>query len=216
MGSIVAQTLVDRAAKIVQDETKVRWPDAEWILWLNDGQRETVLKRPDAFTKSITHTLTVSETKQTIPTDGIRVIDVLRNNGATKTAIRNIKREILDDQIPDWHYVGASAVVKWFCYDDRDPTRFYVYPVQPGSSPGSVELVYSAAPADVLIGAAIAIPDVFANALVDYCLYRAYQKDASYAANDARAAAAWGAFTQSLIANAQADTHFSATGKENR
>lgn len=216
MGTITAQTLVDRAEKIIQDETNVRWTSTELLGWLNDGQREIVIHRPDAYTKSIPHTLTVSETKQTIPTDGNRVIDVVRNLGGTKPAIRQIKREILDDQIPDWHSAGANAIVQHFCYDDRDPTRFYVYPVQPASSPGSVELVYSAAPPDVAIGAAILIPDTLSNALIDYILYRAYQKDVEYAGNDKRKEEAWLAFSRSLASNVQANAAFSATGKEVR
>lgn len=216
MGSIVAQTLIDKAQIVIQDTTAVRWTENELLGWLNDGQREIVLHRPDAYTKSISHTLTVSETKQTIPTDGIRVIDVVRNLGGTKSAIRNIKREILNDQIPDWHSAAPSATVQHFTYDDRDPTRFYVYPVQPASSPGSVELVYSCAPADVAIGAAIAIPDTFANALIDYMLYRAYQKDVEYAGNEQRKEVAWAAFARSIESNIAANKAFSATGKEVR
>lgn len=216
MGSIVAQTLIDKAQIVIQDTTAVRWTETELLGWLNDGQREIVLHRPDAYTKSISHTLTVSETKQTIPTDGIRVIDVVRNLGGNKSAIRNIKREILNDQIPDWHSASPSATVQHFTYDDRDPTRFYVYPVQPASNPGSVELVYSCAPADVAIGAAIAIPDTFANALIDYMLYRAYQKDVEYAGNEQRKETAWAAFTRSIDNNIAANKAFSATGKEVR
>ncbi len=217
MGSILAQTIIDKAEIVIQDNTNVRWPAAELLGWLNDGQREVCVVRPDAYTKSITHNLTVSETKQTIPSDGIRVIDVVRNSTGTKTAIRNISRKILDDQIPDWHSAGENTIVKWFCYDDRDPTRFYTYPVQPASNPGSVELVYSCSPPDVAaIGNAISIPDIFANALMDYLLYRAYQKDVEYANNEKRLADAYAAFLRSLQANIAANSAFSATGKTNR
>lgn len=216
MGSIVAQTIVDKGEIIIQDATNVRWPQAELLGWLNDGQREVVLLRPDAYTKSVSHNLTAGETQQSIPSDGIRVISVVRNNGATKTAIRQIDKRILDDQIPDWHYNNKNAIAQWFSYDDRDPTRFYVYPCQPDANPGSVLLTYSCSPPDVVIGAAIAIPDVFANSLIDYMLYRAYWKDADYAVNEKRVMDAYQAFTRSLTGNIASNAAFSATGKENR
>jgi hypothetical protein len=92
-------------------------------------------------------------------------------------------------------------------YDPRDPKVFYVYP--PAASSGaSVEVVYSAYPSDITepadgavytaVTGNISLPDIYANLLTDYILYRAYTKDAEYAGNAARAQAHYGSFQAAL------------------
>src|SRR3546814_4840556 len=60
----------------------------------------------------------------------------------------------------------------------------------------SSDLVYSSAPTDAEDDDAktIGIDDIYANALVDYVLYRGYSKDALYAQNASLAAAHHGVF----------------------
>jgi len=50
----------------------------------------------------------------------------------------------------------------------------------------------------LVLGTTINIDDIYANALVDYMLYRAYSKDAEYAGNAQRAVAHYTAFSNSL------------------
>jgi len=40
----------------------------------------------------------------------------------------------------------GAAEVQHYMYNEQDPLNFYIYPPQPSSSPGYVELVYSAVP----------------------------------------------------------------------
>lgn len=189
MGVVNSQTILDRAAIILQDTSNVRWPAGELLSWLNDGQREIVGLAPDAYTR--TENLLLSPgTKQTIPASGIRLIDIPRNMGVTGAtpgrAIRPVDRAVLDAQRPDWHSESASTAVKHYTFDRRNPKVFYVYPPQPSVS-GYVEITYSASPPDVSAGQAISIDDIYANALLDYVLYRAYSKDAEYTQNAERA-----------------------------
>lgn len=264
MATILVNSILERAATIVQDETGTRWPESELLKWLNDGQREIVLLKPDAYAQNESVAL-VAGTKQSIPAAGLSLIDVVRNmgtNGSTPgRAARLIRRKILDEQLPDWHSETAQDEIKHFCFDDRDPKRFYVYPPSDGTS--QVEVVFSSAPVDVAIptstahattteyilgaqikvtisgtdymfeavvagtsdGSAptwanadsfgdciqdgtvvwrnvgmgtISLDDIYGNALLDYILYRAYLKDADYAANAERAIAAYKAFHSSL------------------
>ena len=44
----------------------------------------------------------------------------------------------------------------------------------------------------------ISVVDTYANALMDYILYRAFSKDAEFAANAARATAHYGAFSSAM------------------
>lgn len=51
----------------------------------------------------------------------------------------------------------------------------------------------------------IKLDDIYANVILDYILYRAYSKDAEYAANATRASLHYQAFTSALGAKTQVD-----------
>jgi hypothetical protein len=168
--------------------------------WLNDGEREVVLHKPNAYIKNVATPLTTGS-KQTLPVDGVSLIDVPRNvNGP---AVRVVSREILDAQTPGWHTSTPVLVVKHYVYSPLDPKTFYVYPPSNGSS--VVDLVYAAAPADIAEAALILVDDVYATALINYILYRAYSKDAEYAANAAQATAFYQQFMTLLGAKVTAE-----------
>ena len=204
--SIAAQALVRRVVETLQDTTSIRWPVAELVRYLNDGQREIIVHRPDAMVTNASLTLTAG-TKQSLPSNGAKLIDVVRNSAGTKRAIRMCAREILDAQSPGWHNLSGVTEIVHFMFDPRDPKVFYVYP--PAQSAGaSVDLVYSALPTDIAepaagtdysaVSGAISVPDIYSNALQDYVLYRAYTKDSQYAGNEARAQARYAAFANAL------------------
>ena len=187
MATIVAQNLVSRAATILQDSTNTRWPEDELLDWLNDGQREVVLYKPDANPKTETVSL-VAGTKQGIPAYGLSLLDVIRNvdGGSPGRATRIIERRVMDEQLPDWHHETPASEVKHYVFDERNPKVFWVYPPNNGS--GEVDVLFSSAPTDIALSDTLGVDDIYANALVDYMLYRAYLKDADYAANDQRSA----------------------------
>ena len=202
MGTIIASTVITKAQTIIQDATGVRWPETELLGWINEGQREIVLLKPDASVKNESKVL-VAGTKQSIPNEGIVLISVVRNMGAAGTtpgkAVRPINRQILDEQVPDWHAATAASSVAYCVYDGRNPKVFYVYPPQPAVAPGYVELIYSAAPTDMaLSSSAITLDDIYSGSLLDYCLFRAYSKDADYAGNNERALAHYKKFVETL------------------
>jgi len=218
--SVAVNDIIDRAETILQDTTNTTWPELELVDWLNAGQAEIVLLKPEASVTNDSIALAVSETKQSLPSGGIQLLDVVRNMGTDGTtpgkAIRLIERRILDEQIPDWHSETGDAVVKRFMFDERDPKHFYVYPPQPAASPGYVEVVYSSAPTVVASDGDISIDDVYANALLDYILYRAYSKDADYAANNQRAMGHYQAFQLSIRGKNVAETLNDPNAKEER
>jgi hypothetical protein len=197
MGTIAAQILIDAVARTLQDPTNIKWGRGELLEYLNDGQREIVLAKPDSYVKNESLAL-VAGTKQTIPAGGIVFMRINRNMGLTGATpgrvVRHVKINILDEQIPDWHSATPAAAALHYTFDEQDPKRFYVYPPQP-LVPNQVEVVYSAAPPDVADEAdAITLDDVYKTPLVKYMEYRAYSKDADYAREDGAAQAAYGIF----------------------
>lgn len=201
-----AQSIIRRVVETLQDTTSVRWPVAELVRYLNDGQREVVLYRPDSMVTNATVTLTAGA-KQTLPSNGSKLIDVIRNSAGNKRSVRMTARNILDTQTPSWYNLTGVTEILHYMYDPRDPKVFYVYP--PAASTGaSVDLVYSAYPSDITepadgavfsaVTGNISLPDIYANILADYIMYRAYTKDTEYAGNAARAQAHYAAFQAAL------------------
>ncbi len=204
MATTKVATLIDTAGIILQDTSQVRFPQAELLTFLNDAQREIVLHRPDA--KTLNQNMTcVAGSKQSIPTTGLRLIDVVRNDGGR--AVTQIDRKILDETLPNWHNTTADATkkIEHFVYDPADPKNFYVYPNATTSM--DIEIIYSTAPADLTYSASqvISLDDIYANAILDYMLYRAYQKDSEYAGNAERSMMHYQSFANALGIKSRAD-----------
>lgn len=214
--------IVKRAQTILQDTTATRWPLTELQGWLNDAYKEIVILRPDANAESATVSLAAGARQKCHDAASVnlpnllRVLDVVRNMHASsdKRAIRRTDRKILDDQRPTWYTDTPSYSIQHYIYDDRNPHEFLVYP--PATAGTSIELVYSSVPTshnltEAQLGnsstaATIHLDDIYANCILDYILYRAYSKDAEYAANGPRAQAHYAAFSGALGAKTTVDT----------
>lgn len=220
---VLASDIISRAQIVVQDTTGVRWAYAELLGWLNDGQREVAIHKPSATAANVVLHLQAG-TLQGIGADGLALLRIVRNLQTPVAmpriglrAIRIVDRDVLDAQHPDWHDPSVfpyTRIVKHFCFDDVDPTSFYVFPGNDGT--GAVEAVISRSPVDVpVVGdpnvlasyrQPITIPDIYANALLDYVLFRAYSKDADYAGNADRSTNHYQLFMGSLLAKVQNET----------
>src|SRR6478752_8709243 len=181
---MLASDVLTRVRLLLQDPDGVRWLDAEQFQWLTDGQRAIVVVRPDASAKNAEIEL-VAGSKQTLPDDGLRLLDVVRNvpvtavNSTTQTggrAVRLVDREVLDSQDPSWHIRKAATVIRNYIYDGRDPTHFYVTPpaVKPDTRTGSakLEIVYVKLPVAVTaLDDVLSLSDIYLDPLVNYVLF---------------------------------------------
>ena len=220
--AIMASSIIERAQTIVQDQTNVRWPLAELLYWLNDGQRELAIFKPDSTAENMVIDLEEG-TLQSIGDRGLKLLRMVRNLksnvGGVRVgtrACRLVEREVLDAQHPSWHDPDEfpyTKEVKHFCFEENDPTNFYVFPGNNGE--GMVECIVSMSPDDVVLDPGddvhelpsytkpITVPDVYSNALLDYVLFRAYLKDADYAGNAERSNNHHALFMNSLGAQSQ-------------
>lgn len=209
MGTLSAQAVISRVKTLLQDPDNIRWPQSELILWISDAQREIASYKPDAFVQTSVVMLAAGS-KQSLPADGVTLIDVIRNMGTTGTAPgrapRLVSREILDAQLPNWHTDGPSAEVKHYVFDPANQKTFYVQPPQPASERGSLELVYAAAPVEVTANGNLVLDDTWINAITNYVMHRAYSKDAEYAANANLAAAYYQAFIAQMTGRSVGET----------
>lgn len=172
------QSIVDKARLVLQD-SGVRYTDAEMLSWANEGQRAIYAVQKDAGAQSVVQTL-VAGTLQTIPTGAELLLDVVRAltaANAPNRAVRRVEMTLLDAQSPNWHTDTASQYVSDYMYDPREPKTYYVYP--PATAGAKVLAKVAVPPATIAaIGNNITIDDVYDPALVDYLLYRAFSKEA--------------------------------------
>lgn len=206
MSTLKVVDILDRANTILVDTTKTRWTYDELLTWYNDAVLAIVNIRPDALMVNTTFTVLANSSKQVLPADGLRWIDVMYEV-ATGRPITKTDRRQLDDQVPNWH--KNTGDVRAYVFDPRDPKHIYVHP-QP-TTDTDLMVCYSVAPTQVAIAnfdtdtTLIQIDDNYVSTLVDFVVYRAYSKDADYAANAQRAANHYQAFLDSLGQKTQSD-----------
>ena len=209
MAAIQVNDVVTRVGQLLQDTTHIRWPLDEKLQYITDACREVCFYKPDACVQTSVATL-VAGTKQTIPAAGTTLLDIVRNMGVGGTtpgiAPRIVTREILDAQQSDWHASPPDSVVRHYVFDQQNQKVFYVFPPQPTTSQGSLEMVYSAEPAEAVSGGTLELDGTWLPAIVNYTLYRCYSKDAEYAANANLAQLYHQAFTGQLVGRTNAET----------
>lgn len=222
-----AQSVIKKAAILLQDTAGIRWKAGELVGWLNDGQREVVMYRPDANARIATGTLAPGVRQDMSTMTGVanlkpaKLIDVVRNVAATSAmnSIRQIERTILDNAVPGWTSADQSIDIVHFMYDPRTPLQFLVYP--PALSGALVEIVISAFPDDVTtptgddytaVTGNIGVSDTYANALLDYVMFRAYLKDSEFTGDATRAVAHYQAFGNAIGVDLKAGITVSPSG----
>ena len=176
--------IIAHATKTLQDEGAIRYTVPQLVGYFNDFELAVLSLRPDLMSKLVPLAL-VSGARQTLPADGIRLLDVVSN--VSGRAIRLCSRESLDAFMPSWAASTPDMEQVNFMFDPRDPKAFMVYPpalVLDGPS-SVVNLLYVFAPTKIadpgdgslasdVIGN-MSAPDHLKPAAQDYILARAYE-----------------------------------------
>jgi hypothetical protein len=194
--------IVGMAAVLLNDIGHVRWSNTEMLIWMNAGIREIVLHKP-ASTVTTTIMQCVGGHLQTVPHDGYMLFEVIRNFGTSGVvpgkSITPVKRKVMDMICPQWSLSNANAQATNFMFDPRNPKCFYLYPAQPDTGQGFIEILYGKLPSSISdLTESIPLDTIYANILVDYIMYRALGKDSEHAVNMNRSAAYYQAFLQAL------------------
>lgn len=188
------QDIIDDAEEILQDTGNDFWTAAELLQAVNNGCKEICQYKPDTYIVTTSFVL-VAGIVQTIPDAGFYLQDVVCNMGTNGSTLGNkielIDRKIMDKLNPSWPTVTEAATAIYWMFDERYPRNFLVYPAQPAVSPGYVQAMYSAAPAEVAVDAKILIPDVNRPALLQYVLYTAHLKESDRTGQNAQKAAGY-------------------------
>jgi hypothetical protein len=169
---------------LLSDEEFVRWEEAELLEWLNDGQR-VIARGPATDVYVLRDNITCDAgSVQDLPEDNLRLVEVVKNvsNGR---AILQADYALADALSPTWRASSAGIAQNYF-YDERNPQQVELYPPQAGGE--LIEIVYNADPPDANITGNLVINEVFADAILDYIVYRALSKDTEDTATETRKA----------------------------
>lgn len=185
MSSLTVGWLIDLVRKKSIDENDVDFSDVDWISFYNLTLRLIVSLVPRAYALTSSHQM-VSGVTQSIPTNGLRLVDVSRNTGndglTAGSGITEADYEAMKSMVPNWAEETASEEIEHFIRIPDMDASFHVYP--PSDGVGYVEMVFSATPPTVTYDEAgaweterIPVSDEFVNALPDGMLYHAYDED---------------------------------------
>lgn len=213
-----ANSIMTKAAVLLQDAKHTRWPLSELASWIDEGVSAIVMVRPPAGSANIVLDLVLG-TRQALPSDPsiVQLLDVERNiaGGIPGRSVSRATRADLDAFNPNWHNPAKTpykAEVRQFTYDTNAPREFFVYPGNTGD--GRLDACVSKLPATLASRAPsdptaiagwaldVGLDEVYAPALLDYVMYRAFLKETPEA-SPSRAMGHYQAFATALGVQAQ-------------
>lgn len=200
----------------LNDPSSVTWSDSTHLIpALNDALRALVSVRPDAASTTAVKLLS-SGTQQSIPTDGTRLLRVIRNAGedglsSTGRAIRRVSLDTLDASMPTWHGATGQAEIREYSYDERVPREFWVYPPVAASPTIGVVLTYvKTLTAITATSDTFPVDEFYAPAVEAFMLYRLMGGDDESSPNYQAAQAQFAAFQTLLGLKSGGDAAMSA------
>jgi hypothetical protein len=191
----------------LNDPDSVTWSANYMLRAVGVAQRAVVTLVPHAYPVRKNLTLVANQSVQALPTGDFRLIKLIRNLGASGTAVG--KRVSLMDEAqldrvdPRWHASDAKAEIAHYAYDRDTPRIFYVYP-RPNNTLQIDAIVSQMPAAPTATGDPLAVGDEYLNAVVQGVLWAAWQTN-SERRDVAKAAAAWQAMQQLLGVKVQTD-----------
>lgn len=203
--------VIRRAQRILQDALGTRWDEPELLDWFNDGRRELAVVKPSEFAVRLPVELDRG-TIQQLPPEAFQLLRVDCNLLSVSPrspgrALSIVDRRVMNTMHPRWQEDEAfpfEPLARHYVYDDTEPTTFHVFPGNDGT--GAVEVSVAVLPADATDSAAsIGVRDIYANALLDYMLYRAFAKDADHPGNMERSGAHYAAFASAVGAKSSVE-----------
>lgn len=187
--------MIERKTKTVQDvitsvqrqfgdESGVQITAADVIRWINDGQREIVLKNTEVNQAMVKINVAAQQTEYPILANipDIMVIHSVHFRGqilrpmtfvqAQETIIQS--DDTRTDSTPSFWYEYAGVLHLW--------------PIPSVSYTQGLTVFYSSAPVTVTAAnSTLSVPDSYFKALVDYCTAQAHELDQDFAAANVKA-----------------------------
>lgn len=166
------------------DEASVQVTDEDITRWVNDAQRDIVMKnetvlQTTALTSSVANQQDYSFPATLLVLRGIHYKKALTDPSFYK--LRGMSYQEFDEYIDGWEGTsyGPSHPMTYTTYGDS----IKMFPIPVDSVTDNIKIVFSRQPTDVDDDAdTLDLPLAYHNAIVEYCLSKAYELDEDWGA----------------------------------
>lgn len=179
----VASDVLIRVQRTFGDEASVQVTDEDVLRWINDAQREIVMQAEDLLQTITTASTVANQQDYDVPANMfiLRSLHFKSAGAPSYTRLKNLSLQEFDEYIDGWD--GTA-------YTGQDPTVYCIYagkiklfPIPVSSGTDDLKIYFSRRPIDVVNDAStIDLPEEYFNAVVSYCLSKAFEMDEDWGA----------------------------------
>lgn len=193
---MIVSDIIVRVRRVFGDEAAVQVTDDDIIRWINDGQVELIKRNGEALQKTAFIDLVANQSTYTLPTD-LLLMRTLRYKYSDMSSYSLVKYESMqqfDESVDGWDgTLYTSCYPKFYTMYEG---KAILFPTPDQSNVQGLKVLYNQKPTDVVNTTdTLALPLIYHNSLVRYCLWQAslldedldpatlYQKDFNDDAN---------------------------------
>lgn len=161
------------------DEASVQITDDDLTRWANDAQRDVVMKNETVLQVVGLTNSVAGQQEYSFPQDLLVLRSIAYKMSASDPSyhrLRGMSYAEFDEFIDGWDgkAYGDSFPVVYTTYANK----FILFPAPVSSETDNIKIIYSRMPQDLSDdGDEIDLPTPYHNAVVDYCLSKAYELD---------------------------------------
>jgi len=168
------QDVITRVRRIFGDDAAVQVTDADVIRWINDGQIEVIKRNDGALQKTNFVNLVAGQAQYVLPTDLLllRSLRFKLPDMLSFSALKYKNMQEFDDSIDGWDgtLYSNNAPVYFTMYEGQ----VTLFPTPYISMTAGLKVLYNQKPADVVgLSDALALPLIYHNTIIRYCLWQA-------------------------------------------
>jgi hypothetical protein len=159
----------------------VQVTDQDIIRWINDGQVEIVKNNDTVLQKTGLLNLVIDQQEYALPAD-LLILRSLRfkfSSMLSFSALRYVSIQQFDELADGWDGTayGTSQPIYFTKYEDK----IALFPIPSEASTNGLKVLYNQKPTDVDdLSDTLAVPLLYHNTIVKYCIYQASLLDEDY------------------------------------
>lgn len=175
---MIVSDIMTRVRRKFGDESAVQVTDADLIRWINDGQRQIVLKNDTLLEKTATTDSVAGQQEYNLPTD-LLILKFIQYRESVNTAyykMRGLTPVGFNEYIDGWSDGGvAKGVPQVFTIFSG---KILAYPTPVASVTAGFKIYYNRSPVDVVLNSDTPdLPLLYHDTLVKFCMQQAFELD---------------------------------------
>lgn len=171
---MIVSDVIIRVRRTFGDEAAVQVTDADVIRWINDGQIEIIKHNEAALQKSAFIDLVANQSTYTLPAD-LMLLRSLRYKYSDMVSYSKITYQSMqqfDESVDGWDgtLYNASHPEYFTMYEGKA----ILFPTPDQSNLSGIKVLYNQKPTDVVLTSdTLALPVIYHNTIVRYCMWQA-------------------------------------------